>query len=133
MLDPSQSGSKLYKQSNLIIDIDNFALLAKLLNIKDHLQRQVFKGLLYRKLVVWMDLNIQSDEYVHQCNPPLLSLITFSEVVELMNMIMNFRENLKYVPSKLFFKEVTLDTPGAYTLTLQASNSDDGQAHFGGA
>ena len=41
------------------------ALVAKLLNLKDNLQKQVFSGVLYKKLVIWMDLNIQSDEFVH--------------------------------------------------------------------
>ena len=34
------------------------ALIAKLLNLKDNLHKQVFMGILYRKLVIWMDLNI---------------------------------------------------------------------------
>lgn len=34
------------------------ALVAKLMNLKDNLQKQVFMGVLHRKLVIWMDLNI---------------------------------------------------------------------------
>jgi hypothetical protein len=41
------------------------SLLAKLLNLKDNLQKQVFMGVLYRKLIIWMDLNIQSDDFEH--------------------------------------------------------------------
>jgi hypothetical protein len=37
---------------------DHMQLLAKLLNLKDNLQKQVFMGVLYRKLIIWMDLNI---------------------------------------------------------------------------
>jgi hypothetical protein len=44
---------------------DHIALLSKLLNLKDNLQKQVFVGVLYRKLIIWMDLNIQSDEFEH--------------------------------------------------------------------
>jgi hypothetical protein len=59
-------------------------------------------GVLHRKLVVWMDLNIQSDEFVH------------SQVVEAIRLITDLKEQLKYVPSKQFFQEVDLDTPGPY-------------------
>ena len=37
---------------------DHMSLLSKLMNLKDNLQRQVFVGVLYRKLIIWMDLNI---------------------------------------------------------------------------
>ena len=36
----------------------HLALLSKLLNLKDNIQKQVFVGVLYRKLIIWMDLNI---------------------------------------------------------------------------
>ena len=48
-------------------------LIAKLMNLKDHLQKQILMGILYRKLVIWMDLNIQSDEFVHSSKSNLLS------------------------------------------------------------
>ncbi len=48
-------------------------------------------GVLYRKLVIWMDLNIQSDEFVH------------AKVVEVTNIINDWKEELKYVPSRLFY------------------------------
>ena len=49
-------------------------LIAKLMNLKDHLQKQILMGILYRKLVIWMDLNIQSDEFVHSSKLHILSL-----------------------------------------------------------
>jgi hypothetical protein len=41
-------------------------LIAKMLNMKDALQRQIFYACLYRKLIIWDDLNIQCDEWCHQ-------------------------------------------------------------------
>jgi hypothetical protein len=55
---------------------DHIALLSKLMNLKDNLQRQVFVGVLYRKLIIWMDLNIQSDEYEHNKVVDCISLIS---------------------------------------------------------
>ena len=49
-------------------------LIAKLMNLKDHLQKQILMGILYRKLVIWMDLNIQSDEFVHSSKLHTLSV-----------------------------------------------------------
>ena len=37
---------------------DKFNLLSKLMNMKENLQLQIFKASVYRKLVVWKDLNI---------------------------------------------------------------------------
>jgi hypothetical protein len=79
------------------------ALISKLLNMKDTLYKQVLMGVLHRKLVIWMDLNIQSDEFVH------------SKVVEAIHRITDYKEQLKYVPTKLFFKEIDLETAGPFT------------------
>ena len=51
-----------------------------------------------------MDLNIQSDEFVH------------SKVVEAIHRINDFKDQFKYIPSKLFFTEVDLDTTGPYSV-----------------
>jgi len=44
---------------------DKFALISKLLNMRESLQKQIFHSNLYRKLVIWHDLNIQCDEWCH--------------------------------------------------------------------
>ena len=41
-----------------IIDADKMQIVAKMLNMRDNLQKQIFYSCLYRKLVVWADLNI---------------------------------------------------------------------------
>jgi hypothetical protein len=59
------------------------SLLAKLLNLKDNLQKQVFMGVLYRKLIIWMDLNIQSDDFEH------------IKIVEAISIIQDLKEEYK--------------------------------------
>lgn len=41
-------------------------LLAKLMNMRENLLKQIFHSSLYRKLIIWNDLNIQCDEFVPQ-------------------------------------------------------------------
>ena len=67
-------------------------------------------GVLYRKLVIWMDLNIQSDEFVH------------SKVVSAINLITDLKEQLKYVPSRMFYQEVDLETPGPYSISAEGQS-----------
>lgn len=45
-----------------------------------------------------------------------------SEVVEAINMINDLKEQLNFVPSKLFFNEVGLDTPGNYSINAESSS-----------
>ena len=33
------------------------------MDIKDYMQNQIFSAMLYRKIVVWLDLNITSKDY----------------------------------------------------------------------
>jgi len=50
-------------------------LVAKLMNMRDNLQAQVNKAVLYRKLVLWNDLNIQMDEWCHQKTVEIIGMI----------------------------------------------------------
>lgn len=43
-------------------------------------------------------------------------IIIILEVVDAINMINDFKEQLHYIPSKLFFTEVDLNTPGIYSI-----------------
>jgi len=42
---------------------DKFLLISKLLNLRESLIRQIFQLCLYRKLVIWKDLNIHIGDY----------------------------------------------------------------------
>lgn len=77
------------------------------MNLRDNLLNQIYQGMLYRKMVIWMDLGIQSDEFVHQ------------KVVEVLDKITAFRDTYKYVATKPAFSEVDLDTPGQFSLGFE--------------
>lgn len=36
-----------------------------------------------------------------------------------MNLITDFKENLHYVPTKMFYKEIDLETPGVYSMNTE--------------
>ena len=95
-------------QIHIIIAIDKFSLIGKMLNMRDGLQKQIFHSSLYRKLIIWSDLNIQPDEYSHQ------------KVVECINQINEFQEKLNYKPTKLEFQEVHLEMPGYFSFQENA-------------
>lgn len=44
------------------------------------------------------------------------------EVVEAINQINDFKESLKYVPSKLFYSEVDLESPGYYSVNSEGDS-----------
>jgi hypothetical protein len=101
---------KVIPQAQADPNADKFGLVAKLLNVRDNLHRQVFHSCLYRKLLIWNDLNIQCDEYSHQ------------RVVDCFNEINDFQEKFNYKPTKLAFKEVTIETPGYFSLSEASTN-----------
>ena len=78
-----------------------------MMNMRDGLNMQIFKSCLYRKLVLWDDLNIQCEEWCHK------------KVVECVNLIHQYQEQFKYKPTKLEFSEVNLDTDGFYSFAEQ--------------
>lgn len=80
--------------------------------MKDALQKQIFYACLYRKLVLWDDLNIACDEWCHL------------KVVECINQINGFQEQLGYKPTKLQFQEVSLDSPGYYMFSDSQGESE---------
>jgi hypothetical protein len=68
---------------------DKFFMISKLLNLRESLIRQIFHSCLYRKLVIWKDLNIHIGDYAPQV------------VVDTINMYNNYKETLKYIPTRL--------------------------------
>lgn len=87
-------------------------LVIKLMNMKDNLVKQVFSALLYRKILIWKDLNIQSEDFVDD------------KVVTITNLMDSLQSELGYIPTKAILEEVKLDTPGFYTVT------SDGEKRF---
>ena len=77
-------------------------LVAKLFNLKENVLVQVIKGLLYKKVVLWMDLNINTNEFVH------------TDIVKMIEQINRFKETMGVIPTKLSYDEVNLETDGIY-------------------
>lgn len=90
-------------------DTEPMFQIAKLMSMKDSLQGQIFMGVLYRKCIIWADLNITSggkegeDVYGHQ------------KVVEIFAKISEYKQNLNYLPGKLTYEPITESTPGVYS------------------
>jgi hypothetical protein len=38
-------------------------MICRIMDIKDNILNQIYSGMLYRKIVIWIDLNITSDKY----------------------------------------------------------------------
>lgn len=62
---------------------------------------------MHKKLVIWLDLNIQNDEYAH------------AKIVEAMKKINELQERYSYLPTKLEFQHCTLEDQGSYHLSTQ--------------
>ena len=71
--------------------------------MRENLLKQIFESSLYRKLVIWNDLNIQPDEYCPK------------KVVDGLHKINRFQEDLGYLPTKLEYEEINLETPGFFS------------------
>lgn len=73
-------------------------------------------ALLYRKIVLWMDLNITSDDFVH------------AKVVEVMGMIDNYKDQLNYVPSKINYTDIQMASDGIYSLAQKEEGAGNSEA-----
>jgi len=92
---------------------DRFMLVAKMLNMKENLTKQIFHSSLYRKLVIWNDLSIQPDEWCHK------------KVVDCIEQINRYQEELNYMPTKLEFEDVDLEKPGYFSFDQSVGASAD--------
>ena len=71
--------------------------------MRDNLQKQIFFSCLYRKLLMWNDLNIHPGEY---CN---------DKVVECTKILNDFMDKDSHIPTKIQFEFVNLDTSGYFS------------------
>ena len=77
------------------------------MNMKDNLIKQVTNALLYRKILLWKDLNIQSEDFVD------------SKVVEIINQMDELEKVMGIIPTKLILEEVKLDSVGVYSISSE--------------
>lgn len=74
------------------------------MNVKDKIVKEFLKSLIYRKCLLWKDLNITSSGYVH------------FEKKKITKSIEDYILNKKYAPTKPFFALPDLATPGQWSL-----------------
>ena len=79
-------------------------LLFKLMNMKDKMLKEFMKSLIYRKCLLWKDLNIVSDGYVHHEKKKLTKLLE-DDIL-----------HRKYAPTKPFFSLPRFEEVGQWSL-----------------
>lgn len=80
------------------------------MDIKDNIQNQIFSALLYRKIVVWLDLAITSDKYEDE------------KVVKLYEKIAALKSEKDYIPTKLNFEPIDEDYIGFFAKDPDAAS-----------
>jgi hypothetical protein len=80
------------------------------MDIKDNIQNQIFSALLYRKIVLWMDLNINSDKYEDE------------RVVQLFEKIGAMKAQNGYVSTKLNFEPINEEYIGFFAKEADAAS-----------
>ena len=79
-------------------------LMFKLMNMKDKIIKEFLKSVIYRKCLLWKDLNIVSTGFVHH------------EKKEITKQIEEYILHKNYAPTKPFFQLPTFDEPGQWSL-----------------
>lgn len=82
---------------------EGYVQISRLLNMRDIIQKQIMFSCLYRKLLVWNDLNIHPGEYCEE------------KVVECSKILNDYQEKLGYMPTKMQYEKVSLDQQGYFS------------------
>lgn len=80
-------------------------IIAKLMNLKDNMMKQITHALIYRKILLFKDLNINSADFVE------------AKVADIMGQMEDLEKEYGYIPTKAKLEEVKLSSIGAYTPT----------------
>ncbi|CAD8045368.1 unnamed protein product [Paramecium primaurelia] len=98
-------------KDQLTPDTNYFVLLFKTLNLRDNLIIQFVKALLHRKLLLWKDMNIRNEPFVH------------AQIKALLNNIESKQTKGQIVSEKLEFKEIDFmneTIPGVWRYQLES-------------
>ncbi|CAK66824.1 unnamed protein product (macronuclear) [Paramecium tetraurelia] len=98
-------------KDQLTPDTNYFELLFKTLNLRDNLIIQFVKALLHRKLLLWKDMNIRNEPFVH------------AQIKALLNNIESKQTKGQIVSEKLEFKEIDFaneTVPGVWRYQLES-------------
>lgn len=88
-------------------NVDSLEIVAKLMNMKDNLLKQVTHALIYRKILLFKDLGINSADFVE------------SKVADITNQMDDLEKEYGYIPTKARLDEVKLSTPGVYSISFE--------------
>ena len=73
------------------------------MNMKDNLMKQVSHALIYKKILLFKDLNINSADFVE------------AKVADITSQMEDLQKEHGYVPTKARLEELKLNTDGIYT------------------
>lgn len=80
------------------------------MNMKDSLYKQVTHALIYRKILLFKDLNINSADFVE------------AKIANVINEMDDLEKEYGYIPTKAKLEEIKLSTPGPYTPTSEGDS-----------
>jgi len=63
--------------------------------------------MIYKKIILWMDLGIQSDDYIRN-----------TVVQKLNDMIVNQKKTMKFVSTQMNFSDLKIEDRGVYNVEL---------------
>ena len=79
-----------------------------MMTFKDNLQKIICHAMVYKKMILWMDLDIQSDDYIRNI-----------VVEKLNNQILEDKSKKNYVPTKLVFEDLSISDEGIYNQNME--------------
>jgi len=82
-------------------------LMFKVVNMKDKLMKDFLRSLIYRKCLLWKDLNIVNQGFVH------------SEKKKITKMMEDYITNKRYAPTRPIFELPDLGRSGMWSLNKQ--------------
>jgi hypothetical protein len=85
------------------------------MTLKDELMGQIFKAVMYRKIMLFDDLSVNNDGKEGE------EIYASPKVVEINNQILDYVERFRYKPPRLIYEPVTVSKSGVYTQPAQAA------------
>ena len=95
--------------SNTLKGKEPIQQIAKLMTLKDDLQGQIFRGVMYRKIMLFDDLSVNNDGKEGE------EIYASPKVVEINNKIAEYVEQYRFKPPRLIYEPITASKPGLYT------------------
>ena len=108
-------GQKIINQG---AETDQFVTIAKLMDLKDNLYSQMFTALLYKKTLLYEDLDLNSSVATKGNE----IIYTTEKILQMHNKIADFEAIRNHLPQKIDYVPITEETTGCYTSFNEGSN-----------